>query len=167
MNTMIPCTSAESAAIASLWNVKVLDAASCWFGAPTTDAAAVTQLMADGFIFALAESPVQPVGFGFWRGPWLNAFAADGPEAYYRLMLAYVDDNLAAGRTALVATIGASVTTEYGWLTALSAVTLTPVGFEPIAIGQSPSSRVPTVLEVSADAATLRANLVALLGGAP
>ncbi len=55
MITITAATLGDSSTIAALWNVKRLDAASCWFGAEEIDDNYIAKLLSSGMTLALRE----------------------------------------------------------------------------------------------------------------
>jgi hypothetical protein len=169
MITITPCTSLDSAAIAALWDHMSGIAESCWYGAASATPAMIDAHMSAGVVFVLATDGEEPLGFGLWRpigdALRLHALAADTAEVYYHLMVAYaewgIDQNLAAGWCE----IDTRQTRERGWMDALAAVAVEPIGREPLVAGQDPELRAVEWLRVSADLAVLRQAALDELGG--
>jgi hypothetical protein len=169
MTTLLPATSEHSAAIATLWNAKRLDANSCWHNAASVDADYIDQLLASGMSLVLARQDDVAVGFGLWCAAggeaWLVALAADDPQVYYQLMAAFGQWAQTAGFTAAFAELGTAATTERSRMDALGAITYTTIGFEPLEAGQSPEDRVPRLLRAECSLAVLSAAVAAILEG--
>ena len=152
MPTTRPATTNDAAAIVALWNTRTADPDSCWYQSPQANVPFIEGLMSQGFTFAVVEDG-EPVGFGFWRGAELIALCGPTSDIYYAAMLAYATDAVAhgAGRC----TIGVRETNEMSWMNSLGVVTTTPIGFDPLPPDADPETRVPNLLEVTADLAAL------------
>jgi hypothetical protein len=171
MITITPCTTSDCAAVAQLWNLKTLDATSCWFEAGNVDAAYVGNLLSDGYSVVLARVDATPAGFGMWCGPpelpRLVALAADDADVYYHLMAAFCDEGRSWGAQRGFAEIGTAPTSEKARMDALEVIEYTAIGFEPLAPDEPTSERVPKLLRAECDLATLDGRLIEILGGAP
>jgi hypothetical protein len=168
MITISPCETSDCAAVAILWNAKVLDPESCWFQAATVDASYVGNLLSDGQTIAIARSAGVEVGFGFWCGPpefpRLVALAADDPQVYYRLMAEFCAWGMAAGATRGFAEIGTRATTEKARMDALGVIEYSTIGFEPIAPDAPPEARVARLLRAECNLSLLSQRLGEILG---
>jgi hypothetical protein len=168
MITITPCTSADSPTIATLWNHMAGIADSCWYQAQTISAADVTGLLDAGLTFVLA-SDEQPLGFAFW-GPAgavlrLRAIAAETVEVYYRLLVACTEWGIDRGFSEGFCEISPRQTSEMGWMTALEAIQLEPVGREPLVEGQDPALRAALWLRAKTNLAAARQAALDELGG--
>jgi hypothetical protein len=107
-------------------------------------------------------------GFGAARRhARLFALAGDTDTVYYRLLLAYCDWALALGAERGNAEIGTAATTERGRMNALGVISYVPIGYAPLAPGQSPAQRVPTLLRAECDLAVLRSAVTQILEPTP
>lgn len=168
MITITPCTAADSSAIAALWNQMAGVSDSCWYEAQPVSAADITGLLDAGMTFVLA-SDEQPLGFAFWSPAGqlvrLRAIAAQTVDVYYRLLIALADWGIARGIATGYCEISPRQTREMGWMTALEAVALEPIGREPLAPGQDPALRQALWLRATTDLATVRQTALDELGG--
>ena len=101
------------------------------------------------------------VSFACWlRTVWtsdLVAIPAETGEQYYELLHAFAASALASGHSVCRAVVdNRTDTRESGWARQLKCIRYEPIGFEPVAVGVDPSTRVPTIFIASADPAELR-----------
>jgi hypothetical protein len=163
MLTLRTCTGADAPAVAALWNVKTLDAQSCWYQAATIDANYVGGLLNSRYTLVLALEGETPLGFGLWCGPpellRLVAVAADTDAVYFRLMAEFAARGLAAGAVSGFAEIDARLTTERARMDSLGVITYRPIGFEPLSGGAESGPRVPKLFWAECSLAVLSERL--------
>ncbi len=143
-------------------------AESCWYQAQTMAAADITGLLDGGMTFVLA-SDEQPLGFAFWSPAGevlrLRAIAGQTVEVYYRLLVACAEWGIDHGISEGFCEISPRQTREMGWMTALEAIQLEPVGREPLVEGQDPALRAALWLRANTNLAALRQAVLDELGG--
>lgn len=167
MLTLRTCTGADAPAVAALWNIKTLDAQSCWYQAATVDAAYVGGLLNSGYTLVMALEGETPLGFGLWCGPVelprLVALAADTDAVYFRLMAEFAAWGLAAGAVSGFAEIDTRLTSERARMDSLGVITYRPIGFEPLAGGAEAGLRVPKLFWAECPLAVLSQRLAQVL----
>lgn len=167
MLLIVPCSHADGAVLAALWNAKRLDVASCWHNTPAITPVYVESLLTAGTVIVLASEDDEPVGFGMWCGPVsvprMVALAADDEHVYYRLLAAYCQWGLAQDAETGYTELSTAATTERGWMDALAVIEYTPIGFERLVPGQPAESRVPKLLRAQCDLQVLADAVNAML----
>lgn len=130
----------HASAVAEFWNEKAQDSESWWFGSPNKTTEEIADLLLQGFSLVVAIDARQLVGFGMWLGPRLLGFTATSPEAFYRMMRVWCQEN--PGQRGL-SVIPARDTTEKGWTDVLGVAETRPMGHKPIKPGDDVKSRKP------------------------